>query len=281
MKEVVASLKNKRIIISAVIVIVVAIIIGAVIALHTSKMRAEPEKNTPSTSQIASNSPDNKNPDADNNKTPSQSPEQNTPSTSANTSNAGGGTPDTVSAPFEKSGVIVVNKKHPLPRTWAPGENAEAVAHLKQFISAAQNSGDVHASKIVMSWSGFRSFETQAGLYANYVNQSGLAAANTFSAKPGYSEHQSGLAFDLKDAAGKLYRSDDDTYNYASDWVANHAHEYGFIIRYRDEWTPITGYVGEPWHLRYLGVETASAVKQSGKTLEEFLGVPGGDYEQQ
>ncbi|MDR1447475.1 MAG: M15 family metallopeptidase [Candidatus Ancillula sp.] len=189
-------------------------------------------------------------------------------------------TPETASTPFFKNNIIVVNKKHPLPQNWAPGENAEAVTHLRQLIAAAQNSGDSHASHIIEQWSGYRSFATQANLYSNYVASSGAQAANTYSAKPGYSEHQTGLAFDLKDSSGNLYRINDPVYDYSTDWVALHAHEYGFIVRYRDEWTPTTGYVGEPWHLRYLGVETATAVRNSGKTLEEFLGVSGGDYAQ-
>ncbi|MDR2082421.1 MAG: D-alanyl-D-alanine carboxypeptidase family protein [Candidatus Ancillula trichonymphae] len=189
-------------------------------------------------------------------------------------------TPESATAPFTKSNIIIVSKKHPLPKSWAPGENTKAVSHLKQLIAVAQKSGDAHASQIINQWSGYRSYDTQANLYANYVASSGVEAANTYSAEAGYSEHQTGLAFDLKDGSGNLYRINDSIYNYATDWVVRHAHEYGFVVRYHDEWGPITGYVGEAWHLRYLGVETATKVKNSGKTLEEFLGISRGNYAQ-
>jgi D-alanyl-D-alanine carboxypeptidase len=131
---------------------------------------------------------------------------------------------------------------------------------------------------VINSWSGFRSFNTQASLYNQYVAQSGQADADTFSARPGYSEHQSGLAFDLKDSSGDLYRIDDKTYNYATDWVAQNAHRFGFIVRYLDAWQSITGYHGEPWHLRYIGLDNATKVFDQNVPLETYLNVSGGDY---
>lgn len=183
-------------------------------------------------------------------------------------------TPETAPSPFTKDGVIVVNKKHPLPAGYNHGEDAEAAAGLRELISNAQANG-VH---LIGSWSGFRDFATQTTLYANYVAANGKVAADTFSARPGYSEHQSGLAFDVKDSSGNLYRIDDANYNYASDWVAQNAWKFGFVVRYLDAWQPITGYEGEPWHLRYLGVDLAKKVFDSGQPLEQYLSVSGGDY---
>lgn len=174
-----------------------------------------------------------------------------------------------------KNGVLVVNKKHCLSADYSPGENPEAVANLKDLITAGRAVG----IDLIYSWSGFRSFGTQAELYDSYVRQDGKAMADTYSARPGFSEHQTGLAFDLKDSTGNLYRISDSTYDPATDWVALHAHEYGFIVRYFNATKDATGYMGEPWHLRYLGLDMATAVYKSGLTLEEYLEVPGGGYE--
>jgi D-alanyl-D-alanine carboxypeptidase len=175
---------------------------------------------------------------------------------------------------FYKDGVLIVNKKHRLPADYSPGENPEAVANLKNLIAAGQAAG----LDLIYSWSGFRSYATQASLYNSYAAQDGIVLTDTYSARPGFSEHQTGLAFDLKDHTGNLYRINDQTYNPATDWVALHAHEFGFIVRYFNATQSITGYSGEPWHLRYLGTNLATKVYQSGLTLEEYLGVPGGGY---
>jgi LAS superfamily LD-carboxypeptidase LdcB len=102
--------------------------------------------------------------------------------------------------------------------------------------------------------------------------------AETFSMRAGYSEHQTGLAFDLKHNSGKLYRNNDKTYDHKTDFIYQHAHEFGFIVRYRADWQEITGIKSEPWHLRYLGVELAAAVFSADVPLETFLDVEGGDY---
>lgn len=191
-------------------------------------------------------------------------------------------TPQTVSEPYYtalKNGqkIIIVNKKHPLPQNFNPGVNKEAQKHVNELIVDAQKSKDKYASKITFSTSNFRSFNYQKSLYDGYVSRNGQKNADRFSARPGYSEHQTGLAFDLM-ANGNLYRIDDSSYNYASDWLYLNSYKYGFIVRYRDDTESITGYKGEPWHLRYLGKNLANSVYLSGKTLEEYFGVSGGDY---
>lgn len=113
--------------------------------------------------------------------------------------------------------------------------------------------------------SGYRSYDYQTSLYNNYVAIDGEDAANRYSAKPGYSEHQTGLAFDI----GELNYQFGETP--AGIWLAQHAHEYGFIIRYPQGKENVTGYMYEPWHVRYLG-DQASSVYASGLTLEEYLG---------
>lgn len=159
-------------------------------------------------------------------------------------------------------GLLIVNKKYHLPATYNPGEDATALAALGRLQSAAASAG-FSIPKI----SGFRSYTYQQSLYAGYVSQYGEAKANTFSAKAGQSEHQSGLAFDV----GEL----DDNYGNtpAGQWLESNAHKYGFIIRYLKGKESITGYQYEPWHIRYVGESHATTIHNKGITLEEYLGV--------
>lgn len=167
-------------------------------------------------------------------------------------------------------GVLLVNKKHPLPSNYNPGENRDAGNAIRRMISDMRNSG----LNISNSYSGFRSYSTQSKLYNNYVAQDGKAAADRYSARPGYSEHQTGLAFDLLNKSGGLVTSSRE-----ANWINNNAWKYGFIVRYPAGKESVTGYMQEQWHVRYVGSSnTAQAIKNSGKTLEEYLGAPGGGY---
>ena len=176
--------------------------------------------------------------------------------------------PDGKYMPNYVKGILVVNKKHGLSSSYAPGEDPTAGAQARKLIRDMQSQGYAVSS----SYSGYRSYATQRGLYNNYVASYGQAQADTFSARPGYSEHQTGLAFDLIGSGGGLLTTPRET-----NWVAKNAHKYGFIVRYQPGKEAITGYVAEPWHIRYVGSE-ATAIYQSGLTLEEYLGVSGGDY---
>ena len=164
--------------------------------------------------------------------------------------------------PTYVDGVLLVNKEYALPRDYGNGEYATAYQALLKLQRAARWAG---YSMDLMS--GYRSFETQEELYNDYVAVDGVEKADTYSAWPGHSEHQTGLAFDV----GWVDLQFADTP--AGRWLANHAHEYGFIIRYPEGKEDITGYQYEPWHIRYLGVELATKVHQSGLCLEEYLGV--------
>ncbi|MGT2950731.1 D-alanyl-D-alanine carboxypeptidase [Streptococcus cuniculi] len=166
--------------------------------------------------------------------------------------------------------VIIVNKKHPLSSDYAPGEIPEAVSAFREIVAKMYSLGyDVSTT----NYSGFRSYETQANLYQSYVANDGKENADRYSARAGYSEHQTGLAYDVLDSSGALL-----TEPKATKWLADHAHEYGFIVRYLPEKEHSTGYMPESWHIRYIGKE-ATDIYQSGQTLEEYFGVPGGDYE--
>lgn len=166
------------------------------------------------------------------------------------------------------SGILVVNKKHGLPSSYAPGEDPTAGHAARRMIADMQNAG----MNISNSYSGFRNYNYQARLYQGYVSSYGQASADTFSARPGFSEHQTGLAFDLLHRDGQLVTGATEV-----NWIANNAHKYGFIVRYKAGKESITGYQAEPWHLRYIG-DRATAIWQSGLTLEEYLSVPGGSY---
>ncbi|MFC3927472.1 LD-carboxypeptidase LdcB/DacB [Streptococcus caprae] len=164
--------------------------------------------------------------------------------------------------------IPIINKKHPIAADYNPGENGEALAQFQKLKSDMQNFGFA----ISDNYSGFRSYEYQTQVYQTYVNRDGQVAVDTYSARPGYSEHQSGLAFDLMDTSGNLLVD-----SAATTWLAQNAHEYGFIVRYIADKESITGYQAETWHVRYVGQE-ATEIYQSGLTLEEYFGVEGGDY---
>lgn len=173
-------------------------------------------------------------------------------------------------------GILIVNKKYPLPKSFAPGENPEARANINQLINDAQKKGLNISNQV----SGFRSYEYQNTLYHNYVNSYGKEQADKFSARAGHSEHQTGLAFDLIDNQGKLLGASESNQDSktAAKWVADNAHHYGFIVRYKEKFKSITGYQEETWHLRYVGNTVAKEIYDKNISLEEYLGVLGGDY---
>ena len=167
---------------------------------------------------------------------------------------------------------MVVNKKHKLPADYNPGENPNAGEKVRELIKKMQELG----FSISNQYSGFRSYEYQTKLYQNYVNKDGKEAADTYSARPGYSEHQTGLAFDILNGAGGLLGENPQDEK-AIEWLHSHAHEYGFIVRFQEGKEAITGYQAEAWHLRYVG-DIAEQIYTSKLTLEEYFGVEGGNY---
>lgn len=141
---------------------------------------------------------------------------------------------------------------------------AVVVADFNDLIAAANAAG-----YDLIIGSGFRSYNLQATYHNNLVRLYGEEAANQTSAKPGQSEHQTGLAADITLRSMECYISTCFGDTPAGKWLAAHAVEYGFIIRYPAEKTEITKYEYEPWHIRYVGKPLAKALKQSGLTLDE------------
>ena len=159
--------------------------------------------------------------------------------------------------------ILVLNKTYGTDENYNPGGlTAEAQAAFDELRADAMEEGlDIYIS------SGFRSYYDQTVIYNNYTEIYGWEVSDTFSARPGHSEHQSGLAIDVNTIDDAFA----DTPEAA--WLAEHCAEYGFIIRYAADKVDITGYKYEPWHIRYVGKEIAAEVTELGIALEEYLGI--------
>lgn len=179
------------------------------------------------------------------------------------------------------SPTVVVNKARPLdPVDYAPGSlesvdgvplRPETAAALEDLRAEAAAAG--HHLTVL---SGYRSYGRQQQVYAGWVSHHGSAeAADRISARPGHSEHQTGLAVDLGDAATPDCDLDACFGTTpAGRWVAAHAHEHGFVVRYPEGAEQVTGFSAEPWHLRWLGAEAAEQVHAGGGVVETVFGLP-------
>ncbi len=114
----------------------------------------------------------------------------------------------------------------------------------------------------------YRSYNDQKVLYNSYVANDGVKNADTYSARPGYSEHHTGLAMDLIPEFGLQLDTFENSAGFK--WMQENAHKYGFILRYPKDKEYITGYMYEPWHYRYVGVDAATTIKNEGLTFEEY-----------
>ena len=159
-------------------------------------------------------------------------------------------------------GVLIVNKSYSLPEDYNPGLDATTEEAFNQLSAdAAQEGLNLYIG------SDFRSYSYQVDVYESYCETYGWQQADTFSARPGYSEHQTGLTIDcntIDDAFGQTEEAV---------WLADHCADYGFIVRFPDGKEDITGYQYEPWHIRYVGVDIAREIMSKGLCLEEYLGV--------
>ena len=187
---------------------------------------------------------------------------------------------------------VVVNKQRPFqPTDFAPQDlvqvqglttlNAgilrqDAAEALEQMAAAIEQAGVGRIGQL----SGYRSYGTQISTYAENVADGGQAEADVSSARPGFSEHQSGMAVDLVSCAGGCGSIGEFGATAEGAWVAENAWQYGFIVRYEEGQTPTTGYEAEPWHLRFIGPALARAYHEGGfHTLETFFGLPAApDY---
>jgi D-alanyl-D-alanine carboxypeptidase len=182
---------------------------------------------------------------------------------------------------------VVVNKKHPLtPVDYAPTDLVypdlpnpnhqplrRAAAEALMRLSAAAGKAGLALS----IESGYRSYQTQVEVYGGWVAARGQAAADEVSARPGTSEHQTGLAVDLAAVPPNCSLAACFGTTPHGTWLAANAWRYGFLLRYPADKVDVTGYDYEPWHFRFVGVALATKLHQDRReTLEEFFGVSGG-----
>ena len=162
-------------------------------------------------------------------------------------------------------GILVANKTYSLPSTYNPGGLTSETT--KAFNEMKADAAAVGLNIYVVS--GFRSYNTQVNLYNRYAARDGKNAADTYSARPGHSEHQTGLAFDLNDVSDNFENTAE------AKWLNNNAYKYGFILRYPKGKTNETGYIYESWHFRYVGKDLAAKLYNNGDwtTLESYFGI--------
>lgn len=165
----------------------------------------------------------------------------------------------------EVDGVLIANKSFGLPAEYGDGLVDEVNGALANLEAEARTAG-------LEIWvvSGFRSYETQRQLYNRYVARDGQTEADTYSARPGFSEHQTGLAVDLNLADSRFADTPE------GQWLADNVYKYGFILRYPNGKSEITGYTFEPWHFRFVGTDLATKLYNNGDwiSLEEYFGLP-------
>jgi preprotein translocase subunit YajC len=159
-------------------------------------------------------------------------------------------------------GILVANKSYSLPEDYDPGLMPEAEEAFEKLTAAAGEAG-----LNIYEGSGYRTYSFQVECYNSILETYGKEYADSISARPGYSEHQTGYTIDcntINDAFGDTEEGK---------WLAEHCAEYGFIIRYPEGKEDITGYAYESWHIRYVGVEAAKEMTEQGITLEEYLDI--------
>lgn len=182
---------------------------------------------------------------------------------------------DTVNTDLSKGNLMIVNKHYYLggyipedlksiPSKYGNGQiTSETLDHFIMMSDDMNKEGLFLTVK-----SSYRSFNTQKSLYNRYKSENGLTWADNWSARPGYSEHQTGLALDLGTKTSSSLGGFKNTKEYI--WVKDNCHKYGFILRYESGQEYITGYNFESWHYRYVGIEVATKIKELGITFEEY-----------
>ena len=194
--------------------------------------------------------------------------------------------PDLAVVAEPQSMTVLVNKQQKLPENYTPNDlvfpnvpfllpeksekrkmRKEAAEALQQLFAAAKTDGVSLAGV-----SAYRSHAYQKALFNRYVQKDGLEKARTYSAVPGTSEHETGLSIDVSGINGKCAAESCFGGTKEAEWLAQHSVEFGYIIRYPEGKDTITGYMYEPWHIRYVGVDVAKEISEKGITLEEYFG---------
>ena len=181
--------------------------------------------------------------------------------------------------------MVLVNKNEQLPKDYEPSNltlpnirtytgSKNTTIYLREDIASSVEkmfedalSEGVH----LIAKSGYRSYQTQAGLYQRYVSNQGVYYADLISAKPGHSEHQTGLAIDIVSNENNQRMDTSFAKTTEGEWLQQNAHKYGFILRYPEGRESQTGYTFEPWHFRYVGPEVAEFLNKYNLIFEEYL----------
>lgn len=193
--------------------------------------------------------------------------------------------PDEVENPYDV--LAVANKEHALPEDYEPEDLVTPdipfpfdedlpKKHLRQVAADAIEDLVAAGEKdgvSIFGQSGFRSYDRQVELFESYAEEHGEEEANTYSARPGESEHQTGLVMDVTSEDIGFDINEDFADTEEGKWLKDHAHEYGFIIRYPEEKENITQYQYEPWHIRYVGKQAAETIYENEATLEEYFDI--------
>lgn len=185
------------------------------------------------------------------------------------------------------SRLVLVDRTRALPEAYAPPDLIDAPVPFtfaqpdpRRMVrrEVAGHLGDLFAGAAaaglpLVAISGYRSFQTQRNVHDSYLSKDGQA--DRYSAAPGHSEHQTGLAMDVTGADGLCPTEDCFAARPEARWLAEHAADYGFIVRYPQGKEAVTGYNYEPWHLRYVGIDVARELRRRGLTLDEWMGTAG------
>ncbi|MGL6248150.1 MAG: M15 family metallopeptidase [Culicoidibacterales bacterium] len=199
-------------------------------------------------------------------------------------------TPDVESEPAydietPSSETFIINKQRPVANEYVPADLVIPNVAMREDISndekyvrkvaasaleAMTQAAAAEGIELVLG-SGYRSYALQESLFSSYEAISGTELANEYSARAGQSEHQTGLAVDLVGSDYVCYLETCFDETPTGQWLANHAHEYGFILRFMEGREAITGYQYEPWHFRYVGQELALEITKEKTTMEEYF----------
>lgn len=176
--------------------------------------------------------------------------------------------------------LLIVNKTYPLPASYKPQTPYKEITkdylygedYLEDYVLKAYKKMANDASKEGIKLkitSGYRSYSVQEDLYKQYKKKDGKVSADTYSARAGYSEHQSGLCFDLNGTNKNFIKTKE------GKWLNDNCYKYGFILRYPENKTKYTGYMYEGWHFRYVGEDLATTLYNDGDwiSLEEYYGI--------
>ena len=160
-------------------------------------------------------------------------------------------------------GIIIANKTYSLPQNYAPGG---LLTECNNAFNAMKSAAEKDGQYMYLN-SGYRSYSSQQSIYNEYVYYYGYTYAEAYAARPGHSEHQTGLAIDVTNSSGAF------TGSTQAAWMHANCDDYGFILRYPEGKTDKTGYNAEAWHIRYVGKELAQKITASGLCLEEYYGI--------